>query len=201
MLASLVRKSHHTSVSSTKQELIIQAEQNPPGVWLTVSYWASVNMLHNALIFNVNRTLKENKNKNTVLAVLQYRCVVVSATLICDVLPEFSTRKVTWYFKSCRHYNTGSTVRPYLYDTWLALLVKCIFLNKKKGKKDIFIPFIRPPCNIYSSPPKETLPQSSTHSISFKYWGSEYWHFVDNYSNSSETVFLSVRLRCACLTC
>lgn len=106
------------------------------------------------------------------------------ATLICDVLPEFSTRKVTWYFKSCRHYNTGSTVRPYLYDTWLALLVKCIFLNKKKGKKDIFIPFIRPPCNIHSSPPKETLPQSSTHSISFKYWGSEYWHFVDNYSNS-----------------
>lgn len=93
------------------------------------------------------------------------------ATLICDVLPELSTRKVTWYFKSCRHYNTGSTVRPYLYDTWLALLVKCIFLNKKKGKKDIFIPFIRPPCNIYSSPPKETLPQSSTHSISFKYWG------------------------------
>lgn len=75
------------------------------------------------------------------------------ATLICDVLPELSTRKVTWYFKSCRHYNTGSTVRPYLYDTWLALLVKCIFLNKKKGKNDIFIPFIRPPCNIYSSPP------------------------------------------------
>lgn len=58
------------------------------------------------------------------------------------------------------------------------------FLIKKKGKKDIFIPFIRPPCNIHSSPPKETLPQSSTHSISFKYWGSEYWHFVDNYSNS-----------------
>lgn len=74
------------------------------------------------------------------------------ATLICDVLPELSTRKVTWYFKSCRHYNTGSTVRPHLYDTWLALFVKCIFLIKK-GKKDIFIPFIRPPCNIYSSPP------------------------------------------------
>lgn len=83
-----------------------------------------------------------------------------------------------------------------LLSSWSAF-----FLIKKKGKKDIFIPFIRPPCNIYSSPPKETLPQSSTHSISFKYWGSEYWHFVDNYSNSSETVFLSVRLRCACLTC
>lgn len=27
------------------------------------------------------------------------------------------------------------------------------FFLIKKGKKDIFIPFIRPPCNIYSSPP------------------------------------------------
>lgn len=107
------------------------------------------------------------------------------ATLSCDVLPELSTRKVTWYFKSCRHYNTGSTVRLHLYDTWLTLLVKCIFLNKKRAKRTFLFPSsVLHAIFIAVSPRKETLPQSSTHSIGFKYWGSEYWYFVVNYSNS-----------------
>lgn len=81
------------------------------------------------------------------------------ATLICDVLPELSTRKVTWYFKSCRHYNTGSTVRPYLYDTWLALLVKCIFLNKKKREKRTFLfPSSVLHAIFIAAPPKKPYP-------------------------------------------
>lgn len=80
------------------------------------------------------------------------------ATLICDVLPELSTRKVTWYFKSCRHYNTGSTVRPYLYDTWLALLVKCIFLNKKREKRTFLFPSSVLHAIFIAAPPKKPYP-------------------------------------------
>lgn len=106
------------------------------------------------------------------------------ATLICDVLPELSTRKVTWYFKPCRHYNTGSTVRPHLYDTCLRSSWSAFFLIKKREKRTFLFPSSVLHTIFIEAPPKETLPQSSTHSISFKYWGSEYWHFVDNYSNS-----------------
>lgn len=58
------------------------------------------------------------------------------------------------------------------------------FFLIKREKRTFLLPSSVLHAIFIAVPPKETLPQSSTHSISFKYWGSEYWHFVDNYSNS-----------------